>query len=180
MNWKITAIIFIILFGLHLLLDVWMVYSVSVEEEKMNVCLYDICEYYPDAMYEDNVCYCHDYDMLGELIVAKTKYMRFNEACDFHDQSDIEKLEKISKQLKKRCNVITYGTTARKDLKFKKNRNFIIRGSGWKINNSNGQTKVIEKNEKVPKGYVECPGDSCGKCVFCKVEKKINVVFRRH
>jgi hypothetical protein len=42
----------------------------------MNVCYYDICSGYIDAWWEEGVCYCYDYDLLGQLEVAKTEYMK--------------------------------------------------------------------------------------------------------
>lgn len=75
-NWKSIAIIFIILFGLLLAYNLWAIGYVLSEEKKVNECFYDICEYYPDAEYDDNLCTCYDYDTFGDLIVAKQKYMK--------------------------------------------------------------------------------------------------------
>ena len=124
-------------------------------------------------------------DIANELIASigrrrlETKYMRFNESGDFWSQEDVDKLDIVARKLKEVHGVVTYGYTARKDLKFKKNRSFIVRGSGWKIRNANGETKVILRGKKIPKGFKECPG-SCVSCMFCKTDKKINVAFRQH
>jgi len=74
-KWKSIAIIFIILFVLETSLFVW-AYSLSVKEEKMIMeCYYDICEDYPDAYFEENLCSCIGYDLWGEEIVSKQEYM---------------------------------------------------------------------------------------------------------
>lgn len=49
---------------------------VTQEENKTLECYYEICEDYPDAIREGNLCYCYDYDLLGEKILAKTKVMK--------------------------------------------------------------------------------------------------------
>jgi hypothetical protein len=75
-GWKITAIVFIALFMIETAFVVWSVYSVTKEEEQINICFYDICEDYPDAELLDDVCFCYDYDNLGYLTVEKAKYMK--------------------------------------------------------------------------------------------------------
>lgn len=112
----------------------------------------------------------------------KPSFFRYNESGDFRNQNDVDKLSYIAEELKK-VNVITYGYTARKDLDFS-NVSFIVRGSGWI--SKNGQTKVIEKTEKRPEGFVVCPDNDCGnKCKLCMKEsrsdsKLINIAFRKH
>lgn len=75
-TWKAVAIIFMILFSLLFILNVWSGISVLKEEEKINRCYYEICEEYPDALYEKDICSCFDYDLTGELIIVKEKYMK--------------------------------------------------------------------------------------------------------
>jgi hypothetical protein len=74
-NWKIIAIIFIVLFSLLLTFNIWGWYLIAEEERLTNECYYDICEEYPEAYYEEDVCFCYDYSMMGKLEVVKTKYM---------------------------------------------------------------------------------------------------------
>lgn len=108
----------------------------------------------------------------------KTKYFRFNESGDFYTQRDIQKLNTISKKLKSELNVTTYGYTARKDLKFNK-VSFLIKGSNCSIKGSTGKTKIIDKKEIVPRGYIECPGN-CVTCSLCKSSNNKNIAFRYH
>ena len=75
-TWKILAIIFIILTILEASYIYWGYYVYSSNLDKTNECWYDICGEYPDAYYEANVCTCYDYDIIGELVVAKTEYMK--------------------------------------------------------------------------------------------------------
>lgn len=107
----------------------------------------------------------------------ETRYLRFNEAGDFHDQSDVEKLSFIADGLKT-INVVTYGYTSRKDLDFR-DAKFIVKGSGFTPRGGNGRTTVIPRREPVPNGYVLCPGN-CRKCQICKVEYPFNVAFHVH
>ena len=74
MNWKIIAIIFIALFVAETLFFCWGYYMVSKDEKNTNDCLYNFCAEYPDGYYESGLCECYDYDLLGNLIVAKTRY----------------------------------------------------------------------------------------------------------
>ena len=75
-SWKITAIIFIILFALETLVMIWGMILVQEEEEKTAECYYDICEDYPQAYFLEDVCYCYDYDQTDELVVVEEKYMK--------------------------------------------------------------------------------------------------------
>jgi len=74
-KWKTIALIFIILFALETSLFVWSYYTVIKEERMTMECYYDICEDYPDAYLEENLCLCWDYDVWGEPIIVKQKYM---------------------------------------------------------------------------------------------------------
>ena len=76
MNWKVIAIIFMTLFILETAwigLGWWLIVQ---EENQTNECYYNICADYPEALYESNVCYCYDYDLLGEFVVVETEYMK--------------------------------------------------------------------------------------------------------
>ena len=75
-KWKTIAIIFIVLFSLLLIFNIWSVNLVLNEEEQTNICYYDVCENYPEAWYEDGVCTCYNYDDNYELEVTKTKYIK--------------------------------------------------------------------------------------------------------
>lgn len=75
-RWKIIAILFIILFLVENLFIVWTYYVGLQEENKVIDCYYDICGDYPEAYYESDVCICYDYDVMGELVIAKTEIIR--------------------------------------------------------------------------------------------------------
>ncbi len=70
-GWKVTAIIFIILFSLQVLVTIWGLVLIQVEEDKIDECYYDICEDYADYFFYEDFCYCYDTD--DEVV--KTKYM---------------------------------------------------------------------------------------------------------
>lgn len=74
-GWKIIAIVFICLFLIETSLWIWMTFDYMNQEKETYECYYNLCEDYPDALYERPLCTCYDYSMLGELIVAKTHYI---------------------------------------------------------------------------------------------------------
>ena len=75
-NWKAIAIIFIILFIASWIFISWGIYLVNKDTERTNVCYYEICENYPQAFYDADLCICYDYDLFGNLQVVKQKYMK--------------------------------------------------------------------------------------------------------
>lgn len=108
-----------------------------------------------------------------------TRFFRFNESGDFGSQDDVDKLSTIAEGLK--CfGITTYGYTARSDLDVS-NAKFLAKGSGYDPKN-NGTCIVISKEEPVPEGYIECPGEakSCSKCNLCKIDVPHNIAFRQH
>jgi hypothetical protein len=76
--WKALAIIFFIIVFLETFFIIYSIASVNSHIEKQNTCFYDICEGYPDAYYDsyNKVCTCYEYDIIGDLIVGKEKYMK--------------------------------------------------------------------------------------------------------
>jgi hypothetical protein len=111
----------------------------------------------------------------------ETRYVRYNESGDFHDQSDITKLSFVAGGLKEEFGIITFGYTARSDLCFE-GANFLVKGSGFP--GKDGQTTVIGKNETPPKGFTICPESaqvhSCRFCNLCKCEFPFNIAFVSH
>jgi len=49
---------------------------VANEEAKMEACYYEICNDYPEAWVDGNVCTCYEYDFIGNLVAAKTELMK--------------------------------------------------------------------------------------------------------
>jgi len=74
--WKVTAIIFLVLFLLETSFFIWSVWIVTKEEQKDLTCYYDICADYPDAQRVGNLCTCYDYDVMGNYIITDTEIMR--------------------------------------------------------------------------------------------------------
>ena len=75
-TWKTLAIVFFILFILETTYIVWAFWYVTNEDNKTLECYYDVCSDYPDALYESNICYCYDYDVIGNLIIVKTEVIK--------------------------------------------------------------------------------------------------------
>lgn len=76
-GWKILAIVFIVLFGLLLSMNIWGAILIAGDEEQTNICYYEICEDYKEAFLEGDLCSCYIYnDEIREYEVAKTTYMR--------------------------------------------------------------------------------------------------------
>jgi len=73
-KWKTIAIIFITLFVIQSLFIGLSYYSVASENKAINECYYNTCSENPDADYENGVCTCYDYDVLGNLIIVKTEF----------------------------------------------------------------------------------------------------------
>lgn len=106
-----------------------------------------------------------------------TRYLRFNESGDFHDQQDVRKLSRVAEILEG-CGVTTYGYTARRDLDYRGIK-FIVKGSGFTADGVSGSSVVIGKDEEKPRGYSLCPGN-CRYCTLCKVKAPVNIAFRKH
>jgi hypothetical protein len=75
-GWKILAIVLLIIVIIENLFFAWGYMIVEKEAKQTRECYYGICANYPDAYVEDGVCFCYDYDNLGQLIVAKTEIIR--------------------------------------------------------------------------------------------------------
>jgi len=100
---------------------------------------------------------------------VKIQYLRFNEAGDFRNQADVDKLCELARLLP---SLTVYGYTARKDLDFSKRpANLVINGSGFMIDNS--FTAVKEARGTV------C-GNSCKTCSLCKVKGKRRIQVSYH
>jgi len=127
-------------------------------------------------------------------ITFRRKYLRhfrYNESGDFYGQECITKMNWIADFLKTKCDIITYGYTARSDLDFSKAK-FIVRGSGWEA--KDGQTTVLPKDCAPFKGkqiqfkgknWYVCPGEGCGTdCLMCmstgRFPKLRNIGFVKH
>jgi|TARA_R100001530_G_scaffold34477_3_gene26929 hypothetical protein len=74
-KWKAIAIIFMILFTLETIYIAWAFWLYFDEVEKTNECYYNVCSEYPEAQLQDGVCFCYDYDLLGDYEVVKTEVM---------------------------------------------------------------------------------------------------------
>lgn len=75
-GWKVTAIVFMATtLGLCLYIG-YSIYVYNKEQNNIDICYYEVCNDYVDAWYSEGVCYCYERDLLGELIVGKTKLMK--------------------------------------------------------------------------------------------------------
>lgn len=126
--------------------------------------------------YWDNTTAKEFVDELVPIILSKSKikFIRFNEAGDMKNQSDITKLisirKRLTKELKKYNRVVQiYTYTARKDLNWitaMKTPGLTINGSGFML--SNNFNLVRKKEDKI--GNFTCIGD-CRICNLCKYSK---------
>jgi len=91
------------------------------------------------------------------------KFVRFSEAGDFRDQSDVDKMSEVGRVLG-RFGIGLYGYTAREDLDFSKcDKNMVVNGSGFMIHNA----FTAVKKEEVEQGEWVCKQD-CRVCDKCK------------
>lgn len=74
-GWKATAFVFICLFVSLVGLGAWGYIDEVNYEKKINSCYYEVCDTYPEAVLDGNVCFCYEYDNLGYLIESKTEVM---------------------------------------------------------------------------------------------------------
>ncbi|HDK42037.1 MAG TPA: hypothetical protein ENG87_01555 [Candidatus Pacearchaeota archaeon] len=74
-GWRTLAIILLILSVSMIILTIISIHQNTQQVKNTNICYYDICSDYPDAYYENDVCTCYDYDVLGNEQVAYTEYM---------------------------------------------------------------------------------------------------------
>jgi hypothetical protein len=102
-------------------------------------------------------------DMLKQRRKMPIKYLRMQEAGDFRNQADVDKMSQLADALRGVVKVYTY--TARKDLDFTgHSSNLVINGSGFKREGVNSSFKVVDT-----KGYAACPKGypssfDCNKC----------------
>lgn len=74
-GWKITAIIFIVLFLVETAYVGWAVYITIDAEKKNTYCLYEYCKNYSYGEVLGNVCTCYEYDMLDQLVEVDYKVL---------------------------------------------------------------------------------------------------------
>lgn len=74
-GWKITAIIFIILFLLETSMIVWGMVINAKEVKLTNRCYYEVCRDYEQGYYANGLCTCYERDVLGQLKIAKYELM---------------------------------------------------------------------------------------------------------
>ncbi len=77
-TWKTLAIIFIFLFILENLYIGYGFHLLAQEAENTNICYYDICEEYEQAIYEDNVCSCYSVDTITQEYVFEKRETMYN------------------------------------------------------------------------------------------------------
>jgi len=124
------------------------------------------------------------------------KYVRLNEAGDFRDASDIEKLKKIAEKVQ---GVMFYTYSHRSDLKEQLQnvaKNVVINGSGFMLDNAfmgvnvddylevikgvkEARIKVVNGEKVEPLKTTECIGD-CSICDKCKVKRGMNIFLPIH
>jgi len=118
---------------------------------------------------------------------SRIKYIRINEAGDFHTQGCIDKLDKLAECIKGYFGWTVYTYSARSDLDFSKVKHFNVKGSGWN-GAPNGKT-IARKMAKTEAKHIKsithngtrfevCPMD-CRDCTLCKVGT-YNIVFPLH
>ena len=107
---------------------------------------------------------------------VKFNKIRFNEAGDFHDQSGVDKAEKIARLLAK-FGIGVYCYTSRDDLDYTKVRSLVINASGFSAPGLKNEFRMIEKGTPWPKGYAKCPED-CTVCDRCSILGKKTFVYK--
>lgn len=76
MDWKTIAVIFIILFLVETSFIAYGIVLNNQEVRQLKECYYDICSEYPNAELSEGVCFCYDYGVLGDWVLAKSEVMK--------------------------------------------------------------------------------------------------------
>ena len=74
-KWKRIAIVFIIIASIETLMFAYGYIVITIEENQIKECYYNICEDYIEAELVGDICSCYDYDLIGNLIVTKEEWM---------------------------------------------------------------------------------------------------------
>jgi len=74
-KWKVTAIVFIVLFLALLSFNIWGYYLITQETKDTIECYYDVCEGYPEAYFDAGVCTCYDYGEDGNFKIVDISYI---------------------------------------------------------------------------------------------------------
>ena len=75
-TWKVIALVIIILFAVENIFIGFIIYIAAAEAKAERECYYNFCGEYPDASYNNEICYCYDYDLMGELNIVKTGVLK--------------------------------------------------------------------------------------------------------
>lgn len=113
--------------------------------------------------------------------------VRIHESGDFYNQKYLDKWVEIAKRFPK---IIFTAYTKSLHLDFsaaKKLKNFVLFASidptttkrMKELNTIRSKAVVVQKGEKVPRGYFECPG-SCKSCDHCYKPRAKSVAFHKH
>ena len=74
-GWKRLALVELVLILVFIGLMIIGTYAIEKEERMQNECYYDICSTNEEAYLLEEVCYCYDYDLMGELQVTDQRYL---------------------------------------------------------------------------------------------------------
>jgi hypothetical protein len=113
------------------------------------------------------------------------KRFRFNEASDFHNQNDVDKLSLIAANVPQ----IVFGYTAN-DLLDYRNVPFFVKVSHFNslCEGAHGRAIIIQKEKDKPKGFITCPKTSkkskvkkCDEgCGLCWNDRPFDIAFVQH
>jgi hypothetical protein len=109
--------------------------------------------------------------------------LRINEASDFRNQDDLDKLEQIARLFDIAYAIDVYVYTARRDLDFSAIRSLKVVGSSFMLDNmfiaSNDAKNHAELARKMGVNAVMCGGD-CYKCDLCLTQRGLTVFAQKH
>ena len=120
---------------------------------------------------------------IKELLAIKKdqyRYIRWQEAGDFANQHDVNKMSYIASELKGAYKCYTY--TSRNDLDYSdKSKNLIITGSFFMVDNMFVplNSRAHEEVMNVAPKPLHCPGD-CRRCSLCKIARGNEIIQKIH
>ena len=118
-----------------------------------------------------------DFTMINSLKERPYNVIRINESGDFWTQKCINKLEKIATLLTP-FKIKVYCYTSRSDLNYKKCKNLIVSGSGFKKEGISNIFQIVKNIKDKPKGYSICKGN-CKICNKCQIRGN-KIIIKSH
>ncbi len=75
-SWRTFAIVLLILFILQSLSIITSILNDFEQDQNEKSCSYDTCDGYDESEFDNEICYCYEYDLMGKLKVVKETWIK--------------------------------------------------------------------------------------------------------